>query len=169
PAPYLANRNVQWERCSLDDLDEMDFTQSERVKYSLEPGDVLVCEGGEVGRTAIWYGELETCFFQKAIHRLRARGQVMPEFMLHYMKYASELDLFKMYTSQTSIAHLTSEQLACLSIPVPSKEVQASVVRALAALSERLEVESEELQKTRRMRNGLAIDLLSGGVRTVAA
>ena len=46
PAPYLANRNVQWERCWLDNLDEMDFTPSERTKFSLEPGDVLICEGG---------------------------------------------------------------------------------------------------------------------------
>ncbi|WP_419837769.1 restriction endonuclease subunit S [Candidatus Poriferisodalis sp.] len=168
PAPYLANRNVQWERCSLDDLDEMDFTHTERVKFSLELGDVLVCEGGEVGRTAIWHGELKTCFFQKAIHRLRTRGKVMPEFMLHYMKYAAESDLFKMHTSQTSIAHLTGEQLARLPIPVPSKEVQTTVVGVLAALSRRLEVENEQLQKVCRIRNGVSSDLLSGRVRTVA-
>ena len=169
PSPYLANRNVQWERCSLDNLDEMDFTPSEKRKFSLEPRDVLICEGGEVGRTAIWYGELEDCYFQKAIHRLRTRGPVIPEFMLHYMKYASASDLFKMYTSQTSIAHLTSEQLARLPVPVPSHEEQESVVRTLAAFSRRLEVEATGLQKKYRIRSGVAADLLSGRVRTVAA
>ena len=92
----------------------------------------------------------------------------MPEFMLHYMKYASELDLFKMHTSQTSIAHLTGEQLARLPIPVPSKDVQATVVRALADLSRQIEAENDELQKISRIRSGLATDLLSGRVRTVA-
>jgi len=49
----------------------MDFTEAEREKYGLNVDDILVCEGGEVGRTALWRGELESCYFQKAIHRLR--------------------------------------------------------------------------------------------------
>lgn len=169
PAPYLANRNVQWERCALDNLDEMDFTPSERIRFSLQPGDLLVCEGGEVGRTAVWHGELEVCFFQKAIHRLRTCGQVEPEYMLQFMRYAADFDLFKMHTSQTSIAHLTGEQLARLPIPVPSHEEQAVLVRDLRAVSRRIEAEIDELQKRRRTRSGLATDLLSGRIRTVAA
>ncbi len=51
--PFLANRNVQWERFVLDDLDSMDFSDDEKVKYKIEPGDLLVCEGGEVGRAAV--------------------------------------------------------------------------------------------------------------------
>ncbi|MYF83454.1 MAG: hypothetical protein F4176_04790, partial [Acidimicrobiia bacterium] len=141
PVPYLANRNVQWERCVLDNLDEMDFTPPERIRFSLVPGDLLVCEGGEVGRTAMWHGELDVCFFQKAIHRLRTRGQVEPEYMLHYMRYAAEFDLFKMHTSQTSIAHLTAEQLARLPIPVPSREVQRVVVNDIGSVSRRIEAE----------------------------
>ena len=167
PVPYLANRNVQWERCVLDNLDEMDFTPPERIRFSLVPGDLLVCEGGEVGRTAMWHGELDVCFFQKAIHRLRTRGQVEPEYMLHYMRYAAEFDLFKMHTSQTSIAHLTAEQLARLPIPVPSREVQRVVVNDIGSVSRRIEAETHEVQKKHRIRTGLVTDLLSGGVRTV--
>ena len=70
-APYLRNTDVQWDRINIDELPEMDFSPEDREKFSLKKGDILVCEGGEVGRTAIWNGELELCFYQKAIHRLR--------------------------------------------------------------------------------------------------
>lgn len=169
PAQYLANRNVQWGRCRVDDLDEMDFSESERNKFSLNPGDVLVCEGGEVGRTAIWHGEVAECYFQKAVHRLRTRGDVVPEYMLHFMRHAAELDLFRSHTSQTSIAHLTGEQLARVSIPVPPMEVQRELIGALANVADRVDAEDSELAKLRAIRTGLAADLLSGRVRTGAA
>jgi type I restriction enzyme S subunit len=78
--PYLANRNVQWDRVDVSDVELMDFSEFEREKFSLTPGDLLVCEGGDVGRTAIWQGEMDNCYFQKAIHRLRpVGGRVLPE------------------------------------------------------------------------------------------
>jgi type I restriction enzyme, S subunit len=52
PFPYLRNHNVQWNRLQLRDMATMDFTPSERIKFELQPGDLLVCEGGEPGRCA---------------------------------------------------------------------------------------------------------------------
>ena len=57
-APYLRNVDVQWEGINIADLPEMDFSEEDRERYTLRKGDLLVCEGGEVGRTAIWNGEL---------------------------------------------------------------------------------------------------------------
>ena len=59
--PYLRNVDVQWDEVNTEDLPEMDFAPWERERYRLRPGDVLVCEGGEVGRTATWRGEIEEC------------------------------------------------------------------------------------------------------------
>src|SRR5262245_56226792 len=64
-APYLRNADVQWDRVSTYDLPEMDFDDQDRQTLRLVPGDVLVCEGGEIGRTAIWRGELPECYYQK--------------------------------------------------------------------------------------------------------
>src|SRR5690348_648944 len=69
--PYLRNSNVQWGRVDLDDVLTMDIPLEERGFFGLQPGDLLVCEGGEIGRCAIWAGGSEYMAFQKAIHRVR--------------------------------------------------------------------------------------------------
>jgi type I restriction enzyme S subunit len=56
-APYLRNTDVQWDGINIDELPEMDFDEGDRERYSLRPGDILVCEGGEIGRCAIWDGD----------------------------------------------------------------------------------------------------------------
>src|ERR1019366_1248523 len=110
--PYVGNREVQWGRCDLSDLRLMHFSEGERRKFSLRNGDLLVCEGGEVGRTALWRDEME-CYFQKAIHRLRPiNGSITCDFMLHFMRFAADTGRLDDFTSQSSIAHLTREKLA---------------------------------------------------------
>ena len=169
PYPYLANRNVQWDRVDLSELDEMDFTDAERAKFSLMPGDLLVCEGGEVGRTAMWRGELQNCFFQKAIHRLRpVDASILPGFMLRFMRFAADHGLLTEYTSQTSIAHLTREKLALLPVPVPSRGEQERIVGALDTHDARTSAEGAFVRKLRLIKLGLMDDLLTGRVRVRA-
>jgi type I restriction enzyme, S subunit len=120
PYPYLANRNVQWRKVDVTSLETMDFNEEERRKFSLVKGDILICEGGEIGRTAIWQGEISDCYYQKAIHRLRAWNEtITPEFMLVFMQMATLRGWLTNYTSQTSIAHLTQEKLAEVNIILP--------------------------------------------------
>src|ERR1700674_5557017 len=52
--PFLRTKNVFWGRLDLSDLDEMHFTEAEEKRLALKPGDLLICEGGDIGRTAIW-------------------------------------------------------------------------------------------------------------------
>lgn len=72
--PYLRNANVYWDRFDLRDLNEMTFSAADRRLYRLRPGDLLVCEGRHVGRSAVWSGEISEMYFQKALHRVRARA-----------------------------------------------------------------------------------------------
>lgn len=137
PYPYLANRNVQWGRCDLQDLPTMRFTESDRKRFDLRAGDLLVCEGGEVGRTAIWEGAIAECYFQKAIHRLRGRRPVDARFALHYMRWAADNGTFRNLTTATSIAHLTKEKLELAPFPdAPFHEQQriATILDAADAL-----------------------------------
>ena len=71
--PYLRNRDVQWGKINVEDLPVMDFDHTDAAKFLLKPGDVLICEGGEVGRAAIWNGQLSECYYQKALHRVPKR------------------------------------------------------------------------------------------------
>ncbi|MGC9458875.1 restriction endonuclease subunit S [Vibrio genomosp. F10] len=125
PCRYLTNQNVQWGRITTTKLNEMDFTEKEKVKFDLRDGDLLVCEGGEVGRTAIWREDVENCYYQKALHRLRSiDGKIMPEIMLQFMQWSSFSGTFKALTGHTTIAHLTAVELKELQIPMIPLDVQ---------------------------------------------
>lgn len=170
PRPYLANRHIQWDYVDLSDLDTMSFSPDEAERFTLMPGDLLVCEGGEVGRTALWRGEGEGVFFQKAVHRLRPRdGRVLPEFMLRFMRFAADRGFFTELLSQTSIAHLTQEKLALLRMPLPPAAEQRRLVDVWDAADNRQSAELGELKKLRALKQGLADDLLTGRVRVPTA
>jgi type I restriction enzyme S subunit len=81
--PYLRNVNVQWNRFDLTEIAEMDFTEQQETTLLLKPGDLLVCEGGEPGRAAVWEGQIRRCCYQKALHRLRPiEDAIDPYFMM---------------------------------------------------------------------------------------
>lgn len=166
PLPYLGNKNIQWGRVVLDDLERMDFSEKEKKKFSLEAGDLLMCEGGDVGRCAIWMNEMSGCYYQKAIHRLRpVENKYKPVLLMEYMKFAKESGLLVDYISQTSIAHLTKEKLISIPIPVPSIVEQESIVKVLKALSNRLKVAENKLEQNKKLKKALMQDLLTGKVR----
>lgn len=136
--PYLRNTNVQWDRIDTHDLKEMDFPPHERQRYEVLPGDLLVCEGGDVGRAAIWNGAVEEVYFQKALHRLRPSAHVSARWVFYVLRVATRLGVFA--TSGTStIAHLTSEQLRAQRMPFAPPEVERRLIDMLdsEALSER--------------------------------
>jgi type I restriction enzyme, S subunit len=166
--PYLSNKAVQWDRIDTSDLPTMDFTPGERAKFNLLPGDLLVCEGGEVGRTAMWRGELEGCYFQKAVHRLRPKQGYDPRLMLRFMKFAATNGLFANFTSQTSIAHLTQEKLAFVPLLVPSPDEQRRIADRLDAFDAALTREGDLLAKVQALKQGILHDLLTGQVRAPA-
>ena len=72
PYKYLANLSVRWHSFDLSNLRTMPFMDSEVEKFSLRPGDILMCEGGEPGRCAIWQIPDSDIKFQKAVHRDKA-------------------------------------------------------------------------------------------------
>ena len=166
PFCYLGNKNVQWDRVDTSGLQVMDFNERERRKFDLKFDDILVCEGGEVGRTAIWRGEIENCHYQKAIHRLRPIDQkYLPGLFPRFMKWAIRKGLLSDFTSQTSIAHITQEKLAAVPIAVPSPDEQRQMSAPLDQLDRDLGNQSDILAKLRALKTGLMQGLLTGKKR----
>ena len=129
---YIRNANVQWDRIDLDDLASMHFDEGERRRYTLLPGDLLVCEGGEVGRSAVWPGVPgEEVFFQKAIHRVRPIRAGNVRFVMYCLMAAASLGVFAIEGNQSTIVHLTREQLRAHRLPFPSISEQEVVVEEL--------------------------------------
>jgi type I restriction enzyme, S subunit len=109
---YLRNVDVQWDAVNVEGLPEMDFAPWERDRYLLRPGDLLVCEGGEVGRSGVWRGALGECFYQKAIHRVRPRSRdEEPRFIYYLMHALAKRGVFAAGGNPNTIDHLTAVQL----------------------------------------------------------
>ena len=93
--PFLRTKNVFWNRLELSDLDHMNFTEKEELRLELQPGDLLTCEGGDIGRTALWAGNVERCYYQNHLHRLRSEnGRADPQFaflVLVFVQYREAL------------------------------------------------------------------------------
>ena len=122
---YLTNRNVRWFGFDFDNLNSMDFSEGDRIEFSLRQGDLLVCEGGEVGRCAVWKGEIKDCYFQKALHRVRCNADVMnPVFLSWLLKIMADEGMLIQHTNAATIAHLSGEKLKGLPLIVPSIELQ---------------------------------------------
>jgi type I restriction enzyme, S subunit len=148
--PYLRNSNVLWFGFKLDDLLEMDFDEKDRIEFSLKHGDILMCEGGEIGRCAIWRGELEECYFQKAIHRIRLNKNIaLPEYFVYmFWLYTMNGGLNK-YMGAATISHLTGEKLKKMKLPIPPIELQtqfAQIVEKTEALKAQYQQSLQELE-----------------------
>ena len=161
---YLANYNVQWDRIDLGKVQQMDFSEKEREKFALTPGDILVCEGGEVGRSAIWHGEIKNCYYQKALHRLRPISNFSSEVMLQFMMWADRKGLFKALTGHSTIAHLTAIKLKEMDVPVPSDKEQALVDLFFREMKSVRRIVSEQIAKTTELKQSLSCGLLTNGV-----
>jgi type I restriction enzyme S subunit len=127
-SPYLRNVNVQWDRIVLDDLKAMTFDASDRRRLALQSGDLLVCEGGEVGRAAVWQGELADCYYQKALHRIRARDDASTRYLMYCLRWMSARGDFAAHSPVATIPHLTAERIRATRIPLPPPDVQREIV-----------------------------------------
>ncbi len=168
-APYLRNVDVQWDRISVEDLPKMDFSESDRDRFALRQGDLLVCEGGEVGRTAMWHGELEECYYQKAIHRLRPRNQGdCPRYLFYVMYVVSKLGVFQATGNPNTIDHLTAEKLRAHRLPFPPSDEQYSIVEFLdrqVGELESLQLKCHEaIEKLREYRTALISAAVTGKI-----
>lgn len=138
--PYLRNQDVQWDSVNIANLPQMDMTVEERAKFNLILNDLLVCEGGEIGRTAIWRHNVE-CYFQKAIMRLRTKAteRDCPFFMRYVMMAESRAGAFDSATGKSTIAHLPAEKLSATRFAFPPIATQELIVRFLDAKTAAIE------------------------------
>jgi type I restriction enzyme S subunit len=128
--PYLRVFDVQWGSISTDELPLMDFDDESRAKFRLVPGDLLINEGGSYpGRSAIWDGQIEECYYQKALHRLRPRRPEADSsrFFYYVMHWASNFGVFVAGGNESTIEHLPAERLRRYRFAFPPIDEQFSI------------------------------------------
>lgn len=143
---YLANMNVQWGYFDLKELRSMTFTDEELAKYELRNNDLLICEGGDAGRCAIWKETDETILFQKAIHRARLidTNNADVVYIRYWMQFYKVNKGLKDYISKSTIEHLTGDKLKRLPIPLPPLPLQ----HLFAQRIEQIERQKSAVQKS---------------------
>lgn len=165
PKKYLGNRAVQWGRIDLEAARTVPLTEADKIRYRVKPGDLLVCEGGEVGRAAIWQGEISEIYFQKALHRLRPRRGYDVHVMQALLEYWSRCGAFVNFVTRTSIAHLPREKFVSMPLPVPPPEEQARIAAALSDADKLIATLEGLVAKKKAIKQGMMQELLTGHAR----
>ena len=128
---YITTSNLYWNYFELDDLKTMLFKDSEIEKCTVQKGDLLVCEGGEVGRTAIWNFDRTICI-QNHIHRLRAYEASLNKSFYYFVMFLYKVGkLIDDYAKGIGIKGLSSNALGSIIIPLPPLAVQNTIVAKL--------------------------------------
>jgi len=130
---YLCALNVKWEAFDLSIIKTIRIEASEKERYAVRPGDLLVCEGGDVGRSAIWTEQGEM-YYQNALHRIRFKTQdICQEFFLYVLRYYKVRGIIDDVCKGVTIKHFTGQVFRSLDLPFPPVKEQARIVNMVKA------------------------------------
>jgi|SRR5579863_63802 len=168
--PFLRTSNVLWDEIDLSAVDEMAISPHELATKSVKPGDLLVCEGGEIGRAAIWTGEVEIMSFQNHLHRLRPiADDVDPHFYVYFLQSAfTQLGIFEGAGNKTTIPNLSRNRLADLEVPYPRKGEQRAISQALARIRSAGRIHDRATAIAQELKRTSMRELFTRGLRGAA-
>jgi len=162
--PYLANVNVRWGEFELNDLREMRFEDHELETFGLKYGDIVMCEGGEPGRCAIWKEQVPGMMIQKAIHRIRACDN-MPHIYLYYsLRHQGQSGHLATLFTGATIKHLPREKLEKVTVVIPPAPLMDLFIEQVGPVESQLKVLEAINRRASETRDLLLPRLMSGEV-----
>jgi type I restriction enzyme S subunit len=166
-SPFLRTANVFWGRIDLTEVDAMHFSQEELKSKTLTKGDLLVCEGGDIGRSAIWKGGVETCSFQNHLHRLRPKSpDVVPYFYMYALQAGfTQLGIYEGAGNKTTIPNLSRNRLAALEVPKPERDEQKKVAAVLQKVQGAIEIEEKLVAAISELKQSTMRQIFARGLR----
>jgi len=166
--PYLRAQNIIWEKVSINDVKEMWFSEYELHKYRLKENDLLVSEGGEVGRTAIWKKELDECYIQNSVHKVSMKQGNNPYYYLYHCQIYGKKGYFDSIVNRVSIAHLTREKLKdvkFLSPPsVEQKSIAKNIIKKTNEIDSLIKKYEYSIESLKEYRTTLISDAVTGKI-----
>ncbi|MGU7928001.1 restriction endonuclease subunit S [Streptococcus suis] len=163
---YLRAINVQWDNISVDNLSKMWCNPSEVSKYEIINGDLLVCEGGEVGRCGIVEYLSDRAIIQNAVHRIRSAERANVRFLNYYIQHTTKSKWFDILCNKATIAHLTSEKLLNTLVVLPSISEQIRLADFLDKKTEQINqmiaIKKEQIENINKQRQTLIYDYVTG-------
>lgn len=146
--PYLCSINIHWTCINLEEVKKTRFTKEEQRKYILLKNDLLVCEGGDIGRCFVWNFPIPM-YYQNALHRIRFYNEINPFFFKFAIEYYKNIHILDKYSKGVTIKHLTKTALHSICFPLPPLAEQKRIVEKieeLLALVDDLETNKTDLQ-----------------------
>lgn len=144
--PYLANVNVRWGEFDLEDLPLMKFEESEQERYELKYGDLVICEGGEPGRCAIWREQIPNMKIQKALHRVRVHDCLDYRYLFYWFLLAGKTGELDQYFTGATIKHMPGQKLKEVVIDKPPLEIQHRIADILSAYDDLIENNQKQIK-----------------------
>lgn len=169
--PFLRTSNVYWGRFDLDSVSRMRLDGEAPERKKVRSGDLLVCEGGDIGRAAVWCREEEGVVFQNHLHRLRVRSSVggsvtRPYFVRAWLEEGFvNRSAYEGAGNRTTIPNLSRSRLAGLAVPDPPVHEQAEIVATISAIENKLENSRRKCSLLEQLFRTLLHDLMTGRIR----
>ena len=157
--PYLCSINVQWDRIDLSTVKQARFELADYERFSVRQGDLLICEGGDIGRAAIWESETPM-LYQNALHRVRFRESILPRYCLRYLQHLKLTGVLdQTYGKGVTIKHLVKSSLFSIPIPVPPITEQEKIVAELDCLTGIIEKKKQQLEELDKLAQSIFYDM----------
>jgi type I restriction enzyme S subunit len=167
--PYLKSKNIQWLSVDVSSVDEMWFSKKEMDEYRLLKGDLVLSEGGEVGKTCIWNNELAECYIQNSAHKVRFYSGNKQEYFLYLFFTAGKMGHFEKIINRVSIGHLTKDKLTnCYFVQPPITE-QEQIIEHIENTSTKIAtaitIKEQEIEKLKEYKTTLINAAVTGKIK----
>jgi len=167
--PYLKSKNIQWLNVDISDVEEMWFSDKELIQYRLKKGDLVLSEGGEVGKTCLWNEELEECYIQNSAHKVTVNTDNLSEFYLYLFFLYGNKGAFDAITNKVSIGHLTKDKLINLKCLCPPLSEQTAIVSFIESKSAKIDraisLQTQQIEGLKEYKSTLIDSAVTGKIK----
>ncbi|MEA2050086.1 MAG: restriction endonuclease subunit S [Campylobacterota bacterium] len=158
---YLKSKNVEWMNINTESVEKMWFSEYEISLYKLNKNDLVLSEGGEVGKTSLWNNEIEECYIQNSVHKVTVNNENLPKYYLYLFFLYGRVGYFDSLVNKVSIAHLTKEKLENLECVVAPKEEQKEIIKYIETETSKIDEVINQIQKEIDLIKEYKISLIS--------
>lgn len=163
---YLKSKNINWLNVNTDSVEEMYFSKHEKKQYRIKKDDLLLSEGGEVGKTCIWNNEVDECYIQNSVHKITIFKTNNPRYYLYLSFSLGASKYYDSIVNQVSIKHLTWEKLIKVLWLVPPLEEQTFIAHYLDAktqtIDKKISLLAQKADYYKELRKRIINDAVSG-------
>jgi len=158
--PYLCALNILWGKVDKSSIKKMRIDDEELERYLVRKGDLLVCEGGEIGRCAIWDSD-EEIYYQNALHRVRFKEDYSTLFFMYLLCHLNDLKQIEQYGKGLTIKHLNQTSFRNIPVTIPESLAEQCRIAAILGSADKVIATSGALiEKYKHIKQGLLTDLL---------